>query len=158
MTVKELRDLCDQCIKEQGEDCPVVIADDANSHIFHIFEVTDGEPDSISREVTPTKRKMVRVLWKPNSGIKNIPCAHCTKCKNFIKGSRKHDTPFTTISCNNPRLGKVIDDVIEYKCTECMDYDPCEPVYVNEEVIDVPGTYRIEKVLLLKANTKKEVK
>lgn len=149
MTVKELRDLCDECINEHGEDCPVVVMD-TSAKFLETFGIADGDIDAIASEVTPTKRKMVKVLWKPNSGIKTIPCAHCTKCKNFIKGSRKHDAPFTTISCNNPRLGKVIEDVIEYRCTECMDYDPYEPVYVDEEVIDVPGKYKYEKALLLK--------
>jgi len=75
-------------------------------------------------------------------------CAWCKKCKNYVKGSQKMSDgkfPMSLVSCRNPRHDEVLENVIEYQGSSCMDYDPekeSDRHTVAREVVVQPAKFK----------------
>lgn len=127
-------------IEKKLNDTVCIVDDGIDSNHWKISMVAGKNFD---REIKPAKIEMKKGKLIPT-------CCYCCTCKNMIPQSRRIDHrgfPSSLISCNNPRSGKIIEDVIEYKGSKCMDYDP-----IKEEIGDIPvqvepPEYKTESIL-----------
>lgn len=164
MKVKKLIEQLQSYVDKQkmngrdGSNDDVLVCDDGLKE--RLFKVRFAVGSTYDKETAPAKVEVRDVLYSPPckdhltaEECQALPSSYCAKCKNYVAGSKYKASAsrfgINTISCNNPRTHKVVENVIEYVGTSCMDYDPVEPLIRKIPVQVVPPKYKTKNVMKL---------